>query len=56
MIAALMARGLDPFAAACAGVLAHARAGNEAAARVGAAESTIATDVIDAIPAGLRPE
>ena len=27
MIAALLARGLDPFAAACAAVLAHARAG-----------------------------
>ena len=55
MIAALLARGLEPFAAACAGVLAHARAGNYAAEWIGAAESTIATDVIDAIPAGLRP-
>jgi NAD(P)H-hydrate epimerase len=55
IIAALLARGLDPFAAACAGVLAHARAGNDAAERVGAAESTIATDVIDSIPAGLLP-
>jgi NAD(P)H-hydrate epimerase len=52
--AALLARGLEPFAAACAAVLAHARAGREAAARIGAAESTIATDVIDSIPAGLR--
>jgi NAD(P)H-hydrate epimerase len=56
MIAALLARGLEPFAAACAGVLAHARAGNEAAARVGSAESVIATDVIASIPAGLRPD
>jgi NAD(P)H-hydrate epimerase len=55
IIAALLARGLEPFAAACAGVLAHARAGNEAARMIGAAESTIATDVIAAIPAGLRP-
>jgi NAD(P)H-hydrate epimerase len=54
IVAALLARGLDPFAAACAGVLAHARAGNDAAERIGAAESTIATDVIDSIPAGLR--
>lgn len=54
--AALLARGLEPFAAACAAVLAHARAGREAAARVGAAESVIATDVIAAIPAGLRPD
>jgi len=54
-LAALLARGLEPFAAACAAVLAHARAGEEAAARVGAAESVIATDVIDSLPAGLRP-
>jgi NAD(P)H-hydrate epimerase len=53
--AALLARGLDPFAAACAAVLAHARAGRDAAARVGAAESVIATDVIDSIPAGMLP-
>jgi NAD(P)H-hydrate epimerase len=56
MIAALLARGLEPFAAACAGVIAHARAGRGAAARLGAAESVIATDVIDSIPIGLRPD
>jgi NAD(P)H-hydrate epimerase len=56
LTAALLARGLDPFAAACAAVLAHARAGLDAAARIGAAESVIATDVIDSIPAGLRPD
>jgi ADP-dependent NAD(P)H-hydrate dehydratase / NAD(P)H-hydrate epimerase len=55
IVAALLARGLEPFAAACAAVLAHARAGNDAAERVGSAESTIATDVIASIPAGLRP-
>ena len=54
MTAALLARGLEPFAAACAAVVAHARAGQEAARRIGAAESVIATDVIAAIPAGLR--
>lgn len=54
IVAALLARGLDPFAAACAAVLAHARAGRDAAARIGAAESVIATDVIDSISAGLR--
>ena len=54
IVAALLARGLEPFAAACAAVLAHARAGRDAAARIGAAESVIATDVIDSIPAGLR--
>ncbi len=53
--AALLARGLEPFAAACAAVLAHARAGREAASRIGAAESVIASDVIAALPAGLRP-
>ena len=53
--AALLARGLEPFAAACAAVLAHARAGRDAATRIGAAESVIATDVIDSIPAGMLP-
>lgn len=51
-IAALVGRGADPFVAACAGVLAHARAGREAAERVGT-ESVIATDVIGALPLGL---
>jgi NAD(P)H-hydrate epimerase len=55
IVAALLARSLDPFAAACAAVLAHARAGRDAAARIGAAESVIATDVIDSIPAGMSP-
>ena len=55
IVAALLARGLEPFAAACAAVLAHARAGRDAAARIGAAESVIATDVIGSIPAGLDP-
>jgi ADP-dependent NAD(P)H-hydrate dehydratase / NAD(P)H-hydrate epimerase len=55
MTAALLARGLDPFAAACAAVIAHARAGRDAAVRIGAAESVIAGDVIDAIAVGLRP-
>jgi ADP-dependent NAD(P)H-hydrate dehydratase / NAD(P)H-hydrate epimerase len=54
LTAALLARGLEPFAAACAAVIAHARAGVEAAHRVGLAESVIATDVIAALPAGLR--
>jgi ADP-dependent NAD(P)H-hydrate dehydratase / NAD(P)H-hydrate epimerase len=55
IVAALLARGIEPFAAACAAVLAHARAGRDAAARIGAAESVIATDVIDSIPAGMTP-
>jgi ADP-dependent NAD(P)H-hydrate dehydratase / NAD(P)H-hydrate epimerase len=53
VIAALLARGLEPFAAACAGVVAHARAGRDAAARIGSDESVIATDVIDSIPIGM---
>ncbi|MFN2612312.1 MAG: NAD(P)H-hydrate dehydratase [Solirubrobacterales bacterium] len=52
MIAALIARGMVPFEAACAGVVAHSRAGVAAAERFGA-ESVIAGDVIDSIPAGL---
>jgi NAD(P)H-hydrate epimerase len=55
IVAALLARGLEPFAASCAAVLAHARAGRAAVARIGTAESVIATDVIASIPAGLRP-
>ena len=54
-IGALIARGLDPFDAACGGVFAHARAGRVAAERVGAAESVIAGDVVDALAAGLKP-
>jgi NAD(P)H-hydrate repair Nnr-like enzyme with NAD(P)H-hydrate dehydratase domain len=53
MIAALLAQGLEPFAAASAAVLAHARAGVDAAERIGAPGSVIASDVIDSIPAGL---
>jgi ADP-dependent NAD(P)H-hydrate dehydratase / NAD(P)H-hydrate epimerase len=54
VIAALVARGMEPFAGACAAVLAHARAGRAAAERVGT-ESVIATDVIECIPSGLAP-
>lgn len=56
MIAALIARGLDPFAAACAAAYAGARAGVAAAERVGSAESVIATDVIEALPGAMRPD
>jgi len=56
MTAAFLARFEDPFTAACAAVLGHARAGLDAAARIGAAESVIATDVIDSVPAGIRPD
>ncbi len=53
VIAAFVARGLDPFDAACAGVFAHARAGHEAARRLGT-ESVIARDVIEMLPPVLR--
>ncbi len=56
MTAAFLARLVDPFAAVCAAVVGHARAGLDAAARVGAAESVIATDVIDSVAAGIRPD
>ncbi len=54
--AALLARADDPFAATCVAVLAHARAGRDAARRIGAPESVIAGDVIASIAAGLRPD
>ena len=53
VIAAFLARGLDAFEAACAGVYVHAEAGREAARRLGA-ESVVAGDVIEALPAALR--
>jgi NAD(P)H-hydrate epimerase len=53
-IGALLARGMDPFAATCAGVHAHQRAGRIAAERLGSAESVIATDVIAALPEALQ--
>jgi NAD(P)H-hydrate epimerase len=56
MTAALLARGLEPLAAACAAVLAHARAGRDAAIRVGNPESVIAGDVIASIPLAIRPD
>jgi NAD(P)H-hydrate epimerase len=53
-IGALLARGMEPFAAACAGVHAHQRAGRISAERIGLVESVIATDVIGALPAALH--
>jgi NAD(P)H-hydrate epimerase len=46
---AFLARGLDPFAAACAAVHCHARAGRMAADRLGSAEGVIAGDVVEAM-------
>jgi NAD(P)H-hydrate epimerase len=45
----LLAKGMEPFEAAAAGVLAHARAGRVAADRIGP-NHVIAGDVIEAIP------
>jgi NAD(P)H-hydrate epimerase len=53
LIGALLSKEMDPFEAACAGVLAHARAGRAAADRHGA-DHVIAGDVIEALPEGLR--
>jgi NAD(P)H-hydrate epimerase len=55
IVAALLARGLDPREAAAAAVYGHARAGRIAARRAGAVEAVIAGDVIAAIGAGLGP-
>jgi hydroxyethylthiazole kinase-like uncharacterized protein yjeF len=49
-IGALLARGVEPFAAACAGVELHRRAGRIVAERIGV-EGALARDVIDALPA-----
>jgi hydroxyethylthiazole kinase-like uncharacterized protein yjeF len=53
VIGAYLAKRMDPFAAACAGVLVHATAGRRAAQRLGA-EGVMARDVIEALPAALR--
>ena len=47
--AAILARGVEPFAAACAGVRLHARAGVRAADDRGV-DGVIARDVIEALP------
>jgi hydroxyethylthiazole kinase-like uncharacterized protein yjeF len=50
VIAAMLAKGLEPFEAACAAVRLHARAGVRAAARHGG-EGLIASDVVEALSA-----
>jgi ADP-dependent NAD(P)H-hydrate dehydratase / NAD(P)H-hydrate epimerase len=49
VIAAVLARGVEPFTAACAGVRLHARAGVRAASERGP-DGVIARDVIEALP------
>ncbi len=52
VIGALLAKRMDPFHAACAGVLVHARAGMLSAQEIGP-EGVIASDVIAALPRAL---
>jgi ADP-dependent NAD(P)H-hydrate dehydratase / NAD(P)H-hydrate epimerase len=52
--AAMLARIADPFAAVCAAIELHRRAGRQAARDVGAAEGVIASDVIAALPRASR--
>jgi NAD(P)H-hydrate epimerase len=53
VIGSYLAKGMEPFQAACAGVLVHAEAGRIASARIGA-EGVIARDVIESLPAALE--
>jgi NAD(P)H-hydrate epimerase len=53
VVAALLARGLDPFRAACAAVRLHARAGARAAGELGP-DGVMAGDVIAALPHARR--
>jgi len=52
VIGAFLAKGVDAFHAACAGVLVHVRAGQLAAREIGP-EGVIASDVITALPRAL---
>jgi NAD(P)H-hydrate epimerase len=55
VIGALLAQGMEPFAAAQAGVHIHGRAGDLAAARLGMA-SLIASDLLDHLPDALAAQ
>jgi ADP-dependent NAD(P)H-hydrate dehydratase / NAD(P)H-hydrate epimerase len=52
-VGALLARGVEPFHAACAGVELHRRAGRLAGARIGV-EGAMARDVIAMLPFARR--
>jgi len=54
VIGALLAKRMDPFHAACAGVFVHAAAGRLAAQEIGL-EGVIASDVIEVLPRALPP-
>ncbi len=49
VLGAMLAKGVEPFTAACAAVWLHLRAGQLAGARIGT-EGVIATDVIELLP------
>ncbi|HYI36627.1 MAG TPA: NAD(P)H-hydrate dehydratase [Thermoleophilaceae bacterium] len=53
LIGTLLAKGVEPFAAAALGTLAHVRAGKAAADRHGA-DHVVAGDVIECLPSGLH--
>jgi NAD(P)H-hydrate epimerase len=55
VIGALLARGVEPFTAACAGVELHRRAGRLVGARIGV-EGAMARDVIAALPYARRTD
>jgi NAD(P)H-hydrate epimerase len=54
VVGAYLAKGMDAFHAACAGVFVHAAAGRVAAREIGE-EGVIASDVIAALPRALPP-
>jgi NAD(P)H-hydrate epimerase len=53
VIGAFLAKRMDAFAAACAGVFVHARSGRLSARDLGP-EGVIASDVIQRLPTALR--
>ena len=53
IIASLIAQGMAPYGAACAGVYLHGLAGDDAAARLGE-HALMASDIIDSLPAVLK--
>jgi NAD(P)H-hydrate epimerase len=53
VIGAFLAKRMNPFHAACAGVFVHLSAGRHAGATIGP-EGVIASDVIDALPRSIR--
>jgi NAD(P)H-hydrate epimerase len=54
VLGAFLARGMEPFEAACAAVFAHAEAGRRAATARGGPDGVIASDVVDELPRTLE--